>query len=500
MRFHSHCHRPLKIEPMLELGRGEYEVMGPRPPMHDRAFRSSLHPAAFSVHDSPIWADSSTQLECEAMEEIFGGPDALAAATGSRAYARFTGPQLAATASRNPRAWEGTARVSLVSSLLPSLFLGRVAPIDGSDATGMNLADIGAFGTAWHPGALEALGALPGVRGRAGLEQRLGAPVFSGTVLGPVCEWVVERWQLKGFKGGAGHRVPGRGLPSPLVVAGAGDNPCTAAGLGLTRPGDVALSLGTSDTYMAVCAEAAPQREGHVFASATQRDSYLALLCYANGAKAREKVKGDYSLRSWADFDAALQRGEPGNGGVIGMDLVLEEITPVISRTGRWHARFGEDGKRQVLHSLGDGDVDDPAATAARAVVEGRFLSMRGRGKALGVSAKRGGGRVLAAGGASKSKAIMQIAADVFDADVLVADMPDAAALGAAYRAAHAALAHTNQREVMTYEDFLTSNGVGVGALDVIARPRPDAAAAYSDALVERYFDFEQAVKKRDVF
>ena len=62
---------------------------------------------------------------------------------------------------------------------------------------------------------------------------------------------------------------------------------------------------------------------------------------------------------------------------------------------------------------------------------------MRGRGARLGV--KTAGGRVLAAGGASRSAAITQIAADVFGCDVLAADEPDAAALGAAFRAAHAA-------------------------------------------------------------
>ena len=62
---------------------------------------------------------------------------------------------------------------------------------------------------------------------------------------------------------------------------------------------------------------------------------------------------------------------------------------------------------------------------------------MRGRGAALGVDA--GEGRVLAAGGAAKSPEIVQVAADVLGAPVYAADVPDAAALGAAFRAAHGA-------------------------------------------------------------
>ena len=47
----------------------------------------------FSLLDSPIWMDSSTTDECQALEDAVGGPLALADITGSRAYERFTGNQ-----------------------------------------------------------------------------------------------------------------------------------------------------------------------------------------------------------------------------------------------------------------------------------------------------------------------------------------------------------------------------------------------------------------------
>ena len=46
---------------------------------------------AFSILDSPIWMDSSTSKYCQRLEEVVGGPIALAKVTGSRAYERFTG-------------------------------------------------------------------------------------------------------------------------------------------------------------------------------------------------------------------------------------------------------------------------------------------------------------------------------------------------------------------------------------------------------------------------
>ena len=235
-----------------------------------------------------------------------------------------------------------------------------------------------------------------------------------------VAPWVAKRF---GFRSSGAST----GAAPPTVYCGAGDNPCTAAGLGLAAPGDVALSMGTSDTFMAVSSKATPRLEGHVFASCTAPDEYLALLCYANGAKVREKCKRDFlgARADWKMFGKAISRAPPTNNGLLGLDLQLPEITPTIAKTGRFYVDADDAAVR-----LGDGEANADA-TAARAVVEGRFLSMRGRGAALGVDAA--GGRVLAAGGATRSPEIVQVAADVLGADVYAADEPDAAALGAAY-------------------------------------------------------------------
>ena len=77
--------------------------------------------SAFSVHDSPIWMDSSTRFtsnrhlkmwfrsmilisstECASLEASVGGAEQLAEITGSRAYERFTGNQIAKLAKERP--------------------------------------------------------------------------------------------------------------------------------------------------------------------------------------------------------------------------------------------------------------------------------------------------------------------------------------------------------------------------------------------------------------
>lgn len=426
------------------------------------SFAGSLRDECFALLHSPIWADSSTADQCEALERSFpGGPAALASTTGSRSYARFTGPQISAVAERTPQVWEATARVSLVSSFAASLLLGAVAPIDQADASGMNLMDLRR--RTWHDALLAAT--APGLT-----EERLGGvPCGPRAVLGTVAAAVAARWGLPG---------------DCAVVAASGDNPCAVAGLGLAEEGDRALSLGTSDTLLGVQAacEATPALEGHVMAHPTDVSAVFCMLCYANGGDARARLRDELCGGDWGAFDEALRSTPPGNDGVLGLRLDLPEITPVIASKGEWAERGGD-----VLDAGGIAAL--PPATRVRAAVEGRFLSMRLRGGALGLGAAT---RVLATGGGTASREILQVAADVFNAEVLVADVPDAAAVGAARRAAFALASST--REVGSFSAFL-HEATGGAPLAVAARPNAEAANMYDDALLGRYLRLEERAR-----
>ena len=91
---------------------------------------------------SPIWMDSSTGAECREIAAAVGGDATLAQHTGSRAFERFTGPQIRKFATHEPAAYAATDRIHLVSSFLASLLAGRHAPIDPGDGSGMNLMDL----------------------------------------------------------------------------------------------------------------------------------------------------------------------------------------------------------------------------------------------------------------------------------------------------------------------------------------------------------------------
>ncbi len=442
------------------------------PPTSATSFAEALV-GAFAVTDSPIWADSSTQPECDAIEAAFSGSAgsasgaaAVARLTGSRAYARFTGPQIAAVSRRQPAAWAATERVSLVSSWGAALLTGHHVPMDTSDASGTLLMDIET--RAWAPSML-ACDVMP-----PDLEQRLGGPPVPGhEFVGTVSPFAAQA----------------SGLPEGcMVAASSGDNPCAIAGLGLARAGDLALSLGTSDTLLGVAAAAAatPATEGHIMVHPADPASVFGMLCYKNGGAARKAVRDELCAADWGRFDEALGRTPPANGGVLGLSLPLPEITPIIDRSGEWYV--DSTGAIVPKNSLS-------ASQLVRAVVEGRFLSMRARGGAIGLSSA--GGRVLATGGGSQSAGILQVAADVFGAPVLASDTPDAAAIGAARRAAYALALARAQKEPqdLSYADFLKQSTLEKAEeLRVVAKPRPEAMAAYDDALVARYKQLEDMV------
>lgn len=347
--------------------------------------------AIFARQRSPVWLDTSTSEECREITAAMGGAAEVARATGSRAFERFTGPQIRRFAKTQPEAYGQTARIHLVSSFLASLLAGGDAPLEPGDASGMNLMDLAR--RAWAPAALAATA--------PNLAARLPPIVPSSTVVGTLAPYWRTRY----------------GLPAARVVVWSGDNPCSLIGTGLVDEGRVGISLGTSDTLFGLMR--APRVDaagtGHVFGAPT--GDFMGLTVFSNGSLTRERVRDAYGL-DWSGFSAALAAAPPGNRGALLLPWFVPEITPHVPAAAVRRRR------------LGPGD----ASANVRAVVEAQMMAMANHSAWMGVAVRT----IHATGGASANRDILQVMADVFGADVFQFPVGNSACLGAALRAWHA--------------------------------------------------------------
>ena len=238
-------------------------------------------------------------------------------------------------------------------------------------------------------------------------------------------------------------------------------------GTGLTREGELAVSLGTSDTIFGPMRVPSVSRDGtgHVFASPL--GEFMGITVFRNGSLARERVRESFGL-SWQAASEALLSTPAGNDGALMLPWFEPEITPTVLRPSP--VTVGLESAAPARH--------------IRAIIEGQLMAMRRHSEWMQVTPTS----IRATGGGSVNREILQVLADVFAVPVTVVDNTGSAALGAALRAwqAHA----------------------GLGWSDVISRFMPaDPAARILPvhenvttyrALHERYIALERAALSGD--
>ncbi|AQP45906.1 xylulokinase [Tessaracoccus flavus] len=369
------------------------------------------------IRPALLWNDTRSADAAAALRLEF---DQWAEVTGSLPLASFTNTKLRWLADAEP---EGAARVAAVA--LPHDWLtwkirghrdlGELVT-DRSDASGTGYFD--SYRNEYRPDLLSL--AL----------RRPADDVVLPRVLGP--------WES----------VEGPGF---VVGPGCGDNAGAALGLGMSA-GEVSVSLGTSGVVAAVSANPVvdPSGQVNVFADATGQ--WLPLTATLNAARildaAREMLGVDHEELS----RLALQ-AEPGAGGLTLVPWFEGERTPNLP------------GAKASL--LGATLGNFTRENLARAAVEG-LLALMATGvdgiAQLGVEVTR----VKLIGGASKSRAVREIAPSVLGVPIDVPASAEYVALGAARQAAsalHGGHVDWAPRGVESYE----------------ADPRPEVLARYRD-------------------
>jgi xylulokinase len=346
---------------------------------------------------SPIWMDTSTRIECAEITAAVGDSSEVCRRSGSIAIERFTGPQIRRFYKTDPVAYDRTTHIHLVSSFMASVIAGKSVPIDFGDAAGMNLLNLADL--TWDEKLLAATA--------PNLGEKLLPPAAATTVNGKISTYFIEKY---GFS---------EHCQTALFT---GDNPASLVGMGATTPGNVVISLGTSDTFFAAMAgpKTDPDGFGHVFGNPV--GGFMSLICFRNGSLAREALRDRLGV-DWSAFDKeALSTTKEAAGKNLMLPFYGSEITPRHDFTG------------PVLKGSTEFESGANPALQVRALLEGQFLNMRLHSQWMGVKINR----IRLTGGASKNDGIAQMICDIFQAPVERLDVSNSAALGAALIAADA--------------------------------------------------------------
>ncbi|GLD93821.1 hypothetical protein PINS_up002426 [Pythium insidiosum] len=199
------------------------------------------------------------------------------------------------------------------------------------------------------------------------------------------------------------------------------------------------------------------------------------MVCFKNGSLAREVVRDQHANGSWDDFEALLAQSKAGNEGIVGFFFLEPEITPTTTHAG---IVVFDDHDTQVPHDAMD------ASTVVRAIVESQCIAMRLHAERLGLGRVD---RLLVTGGASASRGLLQVLADVFNCPTWhLESTTNSAALGAAFRAHHGWMAaRTTSANEAASVPFDVADAL---MLQLVASPVAANASLYQDLLASGRF------------
>lgn len=391
---------------------------------------TSAFSGVFSRKTSPIWMDTSTGAECTEITAKMNGSAEVCARSGSIAVERFTGPQIRRFSKTDPEGYAETSEIHLVSSFIASVISGKSISIDYGDGAGMNLMNLHELD--WDASLLNAT-----AENLAGRLPALSSCLVPQGIISP---YFVEKY---GFSADC------------KVCPFTGDNPASLVGMGATSPGQIVISLGTSDTFFAAMPEAKtdPQGFGHVFGNPA--GGFMSLICFRNGSLAREALRDELGV-GWDAFDTgSLQQTLGSAGKNLTLPFYGAEITP------RFH----------FSSPITDFSEEATPGLRIRSLLEGQFLNMKLHSAWMGVAPKR----IRLTGGAAQNDGIAQLVADVFQAPVERLEVANSAALGAALIAATA-----GGGDLFALQEIFCKSTPGS-----LLMPNTELAGNYSTALAE---------------
>jgi xylulokinase len=339
-----------------------------------------------------LWNDQRCGAECDEIR-VRVSREKLVQITGNDALTGFTAPKILWVEKHEPEIHRRIRHILLPKDFIRYKLTGALA-MDKADGSGTMLFDLRQ--RTWSPQILSALN----------ISADWLPPTFEGhEVTGEVTAQAAE---LTGLHAGT------------PVVAGGGDQAAQATGVGVVRPGTMAVTLGTSGVVFASTESPLIEPEGrlHAFCHAIEgRWHLMGVMLSAAGSLQwfHDKFARD---RSFAELVDEAARVPAGSEGLIFLPYLSGERTPhpdPLAR-GAWIGLTTRHGPAHLTRSILEGVAFG---------LKDMFCLMRDVGLASI-------DQIRVSGGGAKSSLWRQILADTLGAELVTVNTTEGAAYGAA--------------------------------------------------------------------
>ncbi|MBX2843960.1 MAG: gluconokinase [Flammeovirgaceae bacterium] len=347
-----------------------------------------------AISNAIIWADTRSVKYAENIKNSSNGKE-IYQQTGTPIHPMAPLAKIAWLKAEQPAIFEKSAKFISIKEYIYFKLFGKYV-VDYSIASATGLFDV--FELKWNEKALE----------KAGISENQLSTTFPITHL--------EKGIINSFK--EKLKID---LDTPFVLGGS-DGCLANLGTNAIQKGDAAVTIGTSGAIRVMAKNSGKDEKQRIFNYILTENHYVlggainnggvALKWFAENMDDQDPDKKDYS-----QIIERIAKIEPGTSGLIFLPYLLGERAP------HWDANakgvfFGVNINHTRDHFL-------------RAVMEGVIFGIYDIGKAL-EEVSGNINRIYAGGGFAKSAEWVQMLADVFGKEVLIADNHENSATGAA--------------------------------------------------------------------
>ena len=343
------------------------------------------------IRKSILWNDTRNTKECNYIMDKIG--KRIIDITGNKCLEGFTLPKILWVKENEPMNWEKTFKFCMPKDYLVLKYTGNICT-DVSDAAATLILDIEK--KEWSDEILNSLE----------LEKNKCPKVYNSTEsVGELNEEIKRRLNIKG---------------NVKVFPAGADNPCSALGSGIINKNKALLSIGTSGVYLQY-EDSYKNYNGqlHMFNNVIP-NSYYSMGVTLSAGDSLSWFRNTFAPNK--NFDEVLEGIEDvrsGSNGLLFAPYIVGERTPYTDSKVRG-TFIGID----KVHGF---------KNFARAVVEGITFSLK---DCFSIYDNCDDKDIISVGGGAKSKAWLQIQADIFNKKIISLKNEEGPSLGAAIIAA----------------------------------------------------------------